>query len=106
MLIAWSSTEFAHKVPIILGTPTTDRAIAALKESEIDQLATPWACVRKSTLLQVVAAQVPVVRTDVASKPVDVMGYEEPMKLIGSKIVNPFETLVVKAQTKITFTAG
>ena len=50
-LIACSSTEFVHHVPIILGTPTTDQAIATLKESEIDRLATPWACVQKSTLL-------------------------------------------------------
>ena len=54
-LIAQSSAEFAHKVPIILGMPTTDRAIAMLKESEIEQLATPWACIRKSTLLQAAA---------------------------------------------------
>ena len=51
VLVAWSSAEFAHKVPIILGMPTTDWVIATLKESEIDELATPWACVRKSTLL-------------------------------------------------------
>ena len=50
-LVAHSSTKFVHHVPIILGTPTMDRAIVTLKESEIDRLATPWACVRKSTLL-------------------------------------------------------
>ena len=54
--VAQSSAEFAHKVPIILGMPTTDWAIATLKESEIDELATPWACIRKSTLLQAAAA--------------------------------------------------
>ena len=31
-LIAQSSTKFAHKVPIILGTTTTDQAIATLKK--------------------------------------------------------------------------
>ena len=40
-LMAQSSLEFRHEVLIILGTPTTDRAIAILKESEIDNLATP-----------------------------------------------------------------
>ena len=45
-------------------------------------------------------------RTDVTNKPIDVMGYEEPMRLMGPEVVNPFKTLVVKAQTKITFTAG
>ena len=51
MLMACSSNEFAHHVPIIMGPPTMDQAIATLKESEIDKLAIPWACVRKSTLL-------------------------------------------------------
>ena len=69
-------------------------------------LVTPWACVRKSTLLQAVATQVSVVRADVTMKPIDVMGYEEPVHLLASKVVEPFETLVVKPRTKITFTAG
>ena len=51
-LIAQSSAEFVHKVPIILGTPTTNWVIATLKESEIDELTTLWACIRKSMLLQ------------------------------------------------------
>ena len=50
-LITQSSTKFVHKVPIILGTPTTNWVIATLTESEIIELATPWACVRKSMLL-------------------------------------------------------
>ena len=106
VLVARSSTEFAHHVPIILGTPTMDQAIATLKESEIDRLATLWACVRKSTLLQAATTQVTAVRADVAMKPVNVTGYEEPMHLLTAEVVKPFETLVVKARTKITFTAG
>ena len=105
-LMACSSTKFAHHVPIILGTPTTDWAIATLKESEIDRLATLWACVRKSTLLWAATTWVTAVRADVATKPIDVMGYEEPVHLLTVEVVEPFETLVVKARTKITFTAG
>ena len=67
-LMACSSAEFAHHIPVILGTPTMDRAIKTLKESEIDKLATPWACVRKSTLLQVATTRVAAVRADVAMK--------------------------------------
>ena len=83
-----------------------DWAIRALKESEIDRLATPWACVRMSTLLQAATTRVAAVRADVTMKPVDVMGYEEPVHLLTAEVVKPFETLVVKARTKITFTAG
>ena len=38
--------------------------------------------------------------------PFNVMGYEEPVCLLMAEVVEPFETLVVKARTKITFTAG
>ena len=34
------------------------------------------------------------------------MGYEEPICLLTAEVVKPFEMLVVKARTKITFTAG
>ena len=105
-LVARSSAEFAHHVPIILGTPTTDRAIKTLKESKIDKLATPWACVRKSTLLCAATTRVAAVRADVAMKPIDVTGYKEPVRLLAPEVVEPFETLVVKARTKIAFTAG
>ena len=68
VLMAHSSTEFAHHIPIILGTPTTDQAIRALKESKIDRLATLWACVRKSTLLWAATTRVAAVRADVTMK--------------------------------------
>ena len=105
-LVARSSAEFAHHIPIILGTPTTDRAIKTLKESKIDKLATPWACVRKSTLLRAATTRVAAVRADVTTKPVNVTSYKEPVHLLMAEVVEPFETLVVKARTKITFTTG
>ena len=105
-LMAHSYAKFTHHVPVILGTPTTDRAIATLKESEIDRLATPWACVRKSTLLQAATTWVAAVRADVAMKPINITGYKEPVHLLSAEVVKPFEMLVVKARTKITFTAG
>ena len=61
---------------------------------------------RKSTLLQAATTWVTAVRADVAMKPIDVMGYKEPMHLLTAEVVEPFEMLVVKARTKITFTAG
>ena len=45
------------------------------------------------------------VRADITMKPVDVMGYEEPVHLLAAEVVKPFETLIVKARTKITFMA-
>ena len=60
----------------------------------------------KSTLLRAVTTWVLVVRADVVMKPIDVMGYEEPVCLLAAEVVKPFETLVVKARTKVTFMAG
>ena len=83
-----------------------DWAIKTLKESEIDKLATPWACVRKSTLLWAATTRVAAVRADVTMKPINITGYEEPVRLLTTEVVKPFEMLVVKARTKIAFTAG
>ena len=105
-LVAHSSTKFAHHVPIILGTLTMDQVIVTLKESEIDKLATSWACVRKSMLLWAVATWVSAVRANITTKPADVTGYEEPVHLLASEVVEPFKMLVVKARTKIIFMAG
>ena len=57
-------------------------------------------------MLQAATTRVTAVRADVTMKPIDVMGYEEPVHLLTAEVVEPFETLVVKARTKITFTAG
>ena len=53
-----------------------------------------------------VTTQVTAIRADVTMKPIDVVGYEEPMHLLTAEVVKPFEMLIVKARTKITFTAG
>ena len=103
-LMARSSAKFAHHVPIILGTPTMNLVIVTLKESKIDRLATPWACVRKS-MLQAAKTWVAAVRADITTKPINITGYEEPIHLLTAEVVEPFETLVVKARTKITFMA-
>ena len=57
-------------------------------------------------LLWAATSQVTAVRADVTTKPVNVTGYEEPVHLLTAEVVKPFEMLVVKARTKITFTAG
>ena len=51
-LVLKRDSEFAERVPILLGTPTLDRSLAVIKESEIDQLAVPWAKARIALLLR------------------------------------------------------
>ena len=44
-------SNFATRVPIILGTPTIGPVINIMREAEMDALAMPWANVKGSTPL-------------------------------------------------------
>ena len=57
-------------------------------------------------LLWAATTRVSADRADVTTKPINVTGYKEPIHLLTAEVVDPFETLVVKARMKITFTAG
>ena len=46
-------SNFATKVPVILGTPTISQVINVMKEVEMDALATPWANARAACLLDI-----------------------------------------------------
>ena len=50
-LIIPDFSNFATRVPIILGTPTIGRVINMMREEEMDALATPWANARAAHLL-------------------------------------------------------
>ena len=44
------NSKFASRVPIILGTPTTECILNVMMESEITKLSVAWATVRTSTI--------------------------------------------------------
>ena len=46
-------SNFATRVPIILGMPTIDQVVNVMREAEMDALATPWANARMAHLLAV-----------------------------------------------------
>ena len=52
-LVILDFSNFATRVPIILGTPTIGQVINVMKEAEMDALAMPWANVRAAHLLEV-----------------------------------------------------
>ena len=52
-LVVPDLSNFAERIPIILGTPTISHIINVMKESEIDTLAMPWANARVAHLLSV-----------------------------------------------------
>ena len=44
------NSEFASRVPVILGTSTTEHILNIMTESEITKLSVAWATVRTSTI--------------------------------------------------------
>ena len=52
-LIILDFSNFATRVPLILGTPTIGRVVNVMREVEMDALATPWANARPAHLLTV-----------------------------------------------------
>ena len=52
-LIILDHSNFATRVPIILGTPTIGRVVNMMREAEMDALAMPWANARAAHLLAV-----------------------------------------------------
>ena len=49
-LVMEDNSEFASRVPVILGTPTTECILNIMTESEITKLSIAWATVRTSTI--------------------------------------------------------
>ena len=49
-LVMEDNSEFASRVPVILGTPTTECILNIITESEITKLSVAWATVRTSTI--------------------------------------------------------
>ena len=52
-LVILDFSNFATRVPVILGTPTIGQVINVMKEAEMDALAMPWANARAAHLLAV-----------------------------------------------------
>ena len=44
------NSEFASRVPVILGTPTTEHVLNVMTKSEITKLSVAWAMVRTNTI--------------------------------------------------------
>ena len=52
-LVILDFSNFATRVPIILGTPTIGQVVNVMREAEMDALAMPWANARAAHLLAV-----------------------------------------------------
>ena len=52
-LVILDFSNFATRVPVILGMPTISRVVSVMREVEMDALAMPWANARVTHLLAV-----------------------------------------------------
>ena len=76
---------------VILGTPTIYRVMEVIKESEISELAVPWASSRVSWLMRDVLAKLgQVVVNDIANKPIMPLHVDEVVRVASKCTVPPF----------------
>ena len=57
-LVMEDNSEFASRVPMILGTPITECILNIMTKSEVTKLSVAWATVRTSTIQQAYYARV------------------------------------------------
>ena len=81
-------SNFAARVPVILGTATIGHVMNVIKESGMDMLATPWANVWVAYLLAVWQATTMVEDNKVATKILDPTGYNEIVTNEDSKMID------------------
>ena len=79
--------------PVVLGTPTLFRVMEVIKESEITELAVPWANSRLSWLMRGVHAKMSQLQVnDVANKPIAPLSVDEVVRVTSKCLVPPFGT--------------
>ena len=82
--------------PVVLGTPTLFRVMEVIKESEITELAVPWANPRLSWLMRGVHAKMSQLQVkDVANKPIAPLSVDEVVRVTSKCLVPPFGHKVI-----------
>ena len=82
--------------PVVLGTPTLFRVMEVIKESEISELAVPWANLRLSWLMRGMHAKMSRLQVkDVANKPIAPLSVDEVVRVTSKCMVPPFGHKVI-----------
>ena len=101
-------SEFSRRVPVIIGTPTIDRVVRALKESEMDTVLEEWQ--RAQHAHEYVSSFF--VRSMNLAEPMPTNTNQNPLDLnekvfLKNKCTIPsFESIVVQARTHRTMMMG
>ena len=88
--------------PVILGTPTLYPVMEVIRESEISELAVPWASSRISWLMRDVQAKLgQTVVNDVANKPISPLNIDKLVKVVSKCTVPPFGHKVIHGKVDL-----
>ena len=88
--------------PVILGTPTIYWVMEVIKESEISELAVPWASSQVSWLMRDVQARLSqVVVKDVANKPISPLNVDEVVRVASKCTIPPFGHKVIHGKVNL-----
>ena len=107
-LVIRDGSEFSRRVPVIIGTPTIDRVIQALKESELDTIPEEWQRARRGHEFMngfFVRSMNPTepMPTNTNQDPLDL---NEKVFLKNKCTIHGFESTVVRARTHRTMMMG
>ena len=95
-LMVPDASAFGSHVPIILGTSTIGGGLNIIKESEIDELSTPWATAKLATQLSLWKAEVKEqLWGDVATKPIDPLNLNEILRMKEKEQIVPISTQII-----------
>ena len=91
-------SNFATRVPIILGTPTIGQVVNVMKEAEMDALAIPWANARVAHPL-LVHRMMPMQVGDGQKEKFDMNDNDQLMYTQNAETIEPFSSHIIPVKT-------
>ena len=98
-LVILDFSSFAARILVILGTPTINRVVNVMKETEVDTLATTWANARVAHLLSMHRAM-PMEVGDNLKEKSNPNDYDQLMYTQKAETIDPFSSHVVWVKAK------
>ena len=93
-LVILDLSNFAARVPVILGTPTIGQVVNVMKEVEMDALAMPWANARVAHLL-LVHRMMPMEVGDGQKEKFDMNDDDQLMYTQNTETIEPFSSHII-----------
>ena len=92
MLVILDFSNFAARVPVILGMPTIGQVVNVMREAEMDSLAMPWANARAAHIL-LVCRMMPMEVGDGQKEKSDTNDDDQLMYTQNAETIEPFSSI-------------